>query len=165
MVTQARLKEYLTYDPDTGVFTHKFNTTRRYKGGIAGSLQKSTGYKRIYIDGKENLEHRLAWLYMNGEFPAKGMQIDHINHIRTDNRIENLRVVSSRDNARNALKNDRNWSGVTGIRWSKSSWQWMVSLGKKHIGSYDTMAEAFNELVKARKADDSWNYSHGAEVL
>ena len=81
MITQAELKEQLDYNPETGVFTWKVaNSNRNKVGGVAGCLHKFTGYNVIRINKKGCKSHRLAWLYVYGEFP-KGF-IDHINSKR-----------------------------------------------------------------------------------
>jgi len=78
MLTQERLKELLTYNPDTGVFTRKkVSRGGRWKVGTLDG----TGYIHTRVDYKIYLAHRLAWLYMYGEFPTE--TIDHINHNKT----------------------------------------------------------------------------------
>jgi len=89
MLTQERLKERVTYDPDTGIFLWK-KMPSRGKSLIAGFIYPN-GYIRIHIDGRKYLAHRLAWLYVYGSFPKN--HIDHINRVRNDNRIANLRDV------------------------------------------------------------------------
>lgn len=143
MLTQSRLKELLSYDPETGLFTRLSTMTRHKVGSISGSPQNK-GYVQIMIDTRNYLAHRLAWLYVYGEFP-KG-QIDHINRIKTDNRIINLRDV---DNSINQLNNGirkHNSSGVTGVMKDTRSNKWVVQLifdNKRHyLGSYKTIDEA-----------------------
>ena len=84
-LTAERLREVLDYDPDTGVFTRKVRTASSVKvGDVAGSLN-GKGYIRIRVDGRLYFAHRLAWLYVHGEWPVD--QVDHINGIKNDNRI------------------------------------------------------------------------------
>lgn len=97
MLTQARLKELMAYDEGTGVFT-------RYKSVQRGGKQVSCtpnkdGYFSANIDRKTYVQHRLAWLYVHGAFPEG--HIDHINRIKTDNRICNLRVVTAFESNQN----------------------------------------------------------------
>ena len=103
-LTAERLREVLAYDPDTGVFTWKARTSpfsRVNVGDVAGNLRRD-GYIEICVDGRKHQSHRLAWLYVYGEWPAD--QIDHINGIRTDNRIANLREANNAENHHNLRK-------------------------------------------------------------
>ncbi|MGE1723358.1 HNH endonuclease signature motif containing protein [Enterobacter hormaechei] len=92
MITQARLKECLDYDPLTGSFTWIKSTAYCIKPGMPADSLTCNGYIGIKLDGKNYLAHRLAWLYMFGEFPPG--HLDHINCVRTDNRIANLRPAT-----------------------------------------------------------------------
>jgi hypothetical protein len=96
MLTAERLRELVHYCQDTGVFTPRVN--RGSAGGKAGNVAPS-GYRRLHVDGRLHLEHRLAWLYMTGQWPAR--HIDHINRCRSDNRFANLRDVTQAENNRN----------------------------------------------------------------
>lgn len=92
-LTQERLKELLHYDESTGVIS------KASRIGIPlGSVNKK-GYRRISVAGHAYAAHRLAWLYMTGEWPASEM--DHINRLPDDNRWSNLRLASTIDNQAN----------------------------------------------------------------
>ncbi len=119
-LTRERLKELLDYDPATGIFVWKVDRgNNRVKVGSAagGGGDDGRGYNRIMIDGKSYRSHRLAWLDVYGSFPPD--MIDHINGIRDDNRIENLRAVSNQENSRNVNKSTNNTSGYLGVCWDK----------------------------------------------
>ena len=149
MITQLELQEMLTYDKDTGVFTWNAveYRTRRIAGDSAGSKHKH-GYLVIRLGKKVYPAHQVAWLYVYGTMPK---YIDHINHIRDDNRLENLRDVTSMQNNQNRTKSDINSSGVVGVYWRKDTSSWTARItvdGKqKALGSY----EVFSEAVNARK--------------
>ena len=97
--TQERLKELFNYNPDTGLFIRLVTTSfGNYPGDIAG-YESPDGYVQICVDYKLCRAHRLAWLYMTGNWPTK--QIDHINRIKNDNRFVNLRDVSNKENSQN----------------------------------------------------------------
>ncbi|MCK5236051.1 MAG: HNH endonuclease [Deltaproteobacteria bacterium] len=152
MLTQERLKEILDYNSETGIFVWiKLSGRRASIGDIAGSFHDGTGYIRIGIDGKNNQAHRLAWLYVYGDLPLG--QIDHINHIRTDNRIENLRAVSSQENSRNCVMRSANTSGFTGVYWSRQRNKWKAQImidGKCiYLGSFTTISEAITARSSA----------------
>lgn len=86
MLTQKRLREILTYDPVTGIFT--FAKGKR-KGKIAGTAHDPRGFQKVQIDNERYLLHRLAWLWMTGTMPR--WSVEHINGDRSDNRWSNLR--------------------------------------------------------------------------
>ena len=101
-------------------------------------------YRRIQLDGRKYKAHRLAWLYLFGEWP-KG-QIDHINRNSLDNRIANLRDVSQSENQHNRPEQANNTSGVKGVHWHKQKMRWQAAIrinGKLiHLGLFGTKEEA-----------------------
>jgi hypothetical protein len=150
MTTQARLKELLTYNPETGEF--RWSTTPRKgvrAGGIAGNIL-STGH-RIRIDRLEYKAHRLAWLWVYGRWPQD--DIDHINGDPTDNRIANLREATDSQNLGNSKRRADNTSGFKGVaRSSAKAEKWRAHLQGQYLGSFDTKEEAHAAYVaKARE--------------
>lgn len=143
-LTQQRLKELVTYNPQTGLFIRNKN------GKVIGNVHH-TGYIRFMLDKKEYLAHRLAWLYMYGVIPKN--QIDHKNNDRSDNRIDNLREVTHSENQQNRLINENNTSGVTGVYFSKRSNRWYAQIsidGKNiHLGQFGEYYEAVNARKNA----------------
>jgi hypothetical protein len=99
MLTQARLKELMTYDAETGLFTRIKSVNAA--GRRISNKPNMDGYLCFCIDYKMYLQHRAAWLYAYGEFP-KG-HLDHINRLKNDNRLCNLRVVTDFENSQNRL--------------------------------------------------------------
>lgn len=145
--TQERLKQLLSYDRDTGVFTWLVNRCGQAMAGqIAGSPDRA-GYSRITVDGCSYRTHRLAWLYVTGEWPT-GF-IDHINRVKSDNRFVNLRVADRTANAHNAMK--PSGQGVYRTPGS-SNWHSKIKAGGKshYLGSFKTQAEA-QEAYMAKK--------------
>ena len=92
MLEALRLRELLSYDPDTGLFRWSKNKGSKDAGELAGCVSPK-GYILIGIDGCLYLAHRLAWLYVHGEFPEK--DIDHRDQDKSNNRICNLRLATS----------------------------------------------------------------------
>ena len=142
MLTNESLREYLRYDQLTGEFTWlKDRRSSKVKGTIAGYKEKH-GYIIIRVNSKNYKAHRLAWLYVYGNWP-KG-QIDHINGIKNDNRIINLRDVNSRLNMQN--KPIHRTKRLVGTTFNKqhNSWKAQVHFnGKKiHLGYFNTEKEA-----------------------
>lgn len=149
-LTAEYLRSVLRYDPDTGIFTWKVRTSPRVKvGDTTGSLD-GNGYLQIRLQSRKHLAHRLAWLYVHGVWPKD--QIDHINRIRTDNRIANLREVTNKQNLQNAGKRSNNTSGHSGVRWYRQSSKWVVVIThnykRTHLGYFENLEDA----VAARKA-------------
>lgn len=156
MITQARLKELLHYDPKTGVFRWVGTRARRIKNGDeAGSIRKpnSSGltYRLINVNYNPEYAHRLAWLYMTGDFPPD--QIDHKDGDGTNNRWNNLRSCSDGQNKRNTRKPVTNTSGFKGVSFhsQRQRWRAYISLNGRqtHLGLFDTPEEAFAERRRA----------------
>lgn len=144
VLTQKRLKEVCDYDPNTGSLLWKEPGKKRVVGERVGSLG-SHGYLETSIDYHRCLVHRLVWLWHHGEFPAE--HTDHINHDRVDNRIENLRSVTNRQNNFNQRKRiKRTSSRYKGVSWNtrRRKWKAAIKLGNKHltIGYYASEFEA-----------------------
>lgn len=148
----GRVKEFLSYDQNTGRFNWRTSRRRSKAGDIAGSMN-AYGYVRIKIDGKAYFAHRLAWLFVYGEEP-KGL-IDHIDCDKTNNRISNLRVCNHSENKFNRPAPRTNTSGVKGVSWSKRWGKWMAYISinnkSKKIGGFDSIeaaAEAYQKFAK-----------------
>ena len=145
MITQSELKELLEYNPDTGLFIWlKSNGNRRLKAGDAAGAKMDAGYIRIQIKGKMYSAHRLAYLYMTGNFPENS--IDHINHIRDDNRWVNLRDATHSQNKANQVKPKNNTSGYKGVSRNRVHKKWIAQImymnKSIYLGSYTTPQEA-----------------------
>jgi hypothetical protein len=112
MLTAERLREVLSYDPETGVFTRRVKTAQRVKvGDIAGTIRKKDGRRVIMVDGKNYLASLLAHLYMTGEWPKN--LVDHRDLDRLNDRWENLRPATRSQNEMN--KRPRGKLGVKGV--------------------------------------------------
>ena len=161
-ITQARLKELLTYDPDNGLFIWNESRGPLFKGTVAGSI-KHSGYIHIQIDKTVCMAHRLAFLYMTGEYPE---ETDHINHNKADNSFANLREVTHRENMRNQKIRSNNTSGMQGVTYNKrcKKWQaWIMDQKRVHLGLFSQL----NDAKKARRiAEDSLGFhdNHGAKT-
>lgn len=153
-ISQARLKALLNYDPDTGVFTYAMPRPKVRVGNVAGHVHKGHGYRQIKLDGVMYLAHRLAWLYVHGEWPTD--LLDHINRNRLDNRIVNLRQSDKFLNRQNVAVPCNSTSGVTGVTWNKvlQKWHARISLrGRRHhVGWYYSKEEAVDARKRAQAA-------------
>lgn len=144
MVTQEELKKIFKYDHDAGLFTRISIRCGVKIGSVAGCFVGNKGYVRIKINRKLYLAHRLVWLYVYGSFPDG--EIDHINGIRTDNRLCNLRSVTKNENLVNKRKYSNSSSGITGVCWHKQHRKWVSTIcinGKrKHLGLFKNIDDA-----------------------
>jgi len=160
-LTQDQLKELLHYNPDTGIFTNLTSRGGVKVGGVAGCLN-NRGYIDLQIQKKTCLTHRLAFLYMTGEWPAD--QVDHINGVKDDNRWGNLRDVTNQENGRNQKRRNDNTSGVTGVCWYKQTGKWVAQIKIKNKKKFLGYFADFNEAVSARKEaelEHGFHTNHG----
>lgn len=155
MLTQAELKSKLNYDPETGLFTWLVANSSQIKVSDIAGCKHANGYILIGVNAKRYLAHRLAWLYMIGETPKN--DIDHINGVRDDNRIVNLRAATRSENMQNLRKATvRNKSsGLLGATWSKASKKWQSQIkfnGKAiHLGYFNDKYAAHEAYLKKKR--------------
>jgi len=146
----TKLNSTFIYNAGTGVLTRKTSIGGQKAGSVCGTRMKA-GHLRVRFDGKKQLVHRLVWVLEHNSDIPKGLEIDHINHDSSDNRIANLRLVTSRENGMNKSKLSRNKSGATGVslRASTNKWRARIKVDYKNInlGSFTE----FHEAVNARK--------------
>jgi hypothetical protein len=149
VLTQRILQEYLHYDPETGDFTWlKYVNSRVRIGSVAGTAKQ--GYKYIGLLGKDYLVHRLAWLYVYGKWPA--FEIDHINGVKYDNQLCNLREATRSQNLRNSGVRKSNISGHKGIYYHPRANKWVayIKYNKKlrYLGGFNTKEEAIAVYIQ-----------------
>lgn len=155
MLTQAELKSFVKYNSKTGIFTWLNPLSNRVKvGDVVGF--KSNLYLATSILAKRHYLHRLAWLYMYGENPPQF--IDHINGIRSDNRILNLRLASNLENNQNQkYPQSHNTSGFRGVHVRKdvviNKYGAKIKFKGKvtYLGHYKTLEEAYEVYLQAKR--------------
>ena len=151
-VSVGRVKELLDYNPETGVFTWKVdNLGNARKNQSAGWLEPN-GYSRIGVDKSKLKAHRLAWAMVHGAWPEG--DIDHINGIRNDNRIVNLRLATRSQNAQNLKKAMSNSShGFLGVKKNGNRWNASINLDGEYIylGCFKTPEIAHSAYLKAKR--------------
>ena len=154
ILTQARLKELVSYHPETGLFTWIKSPIGGPKrlGAVAGSSLQN-GYCRIKLAGSTYLQHRLAWLYMYGYLPT--IDIDHINGCPGDNSISNLRLATRAQNTFNTTKRYTNTSGFKGVSWRERNKKWIAQIQVNSVTKYlgifqkiEDAATAYNNAAK-----------------
>lgn len=164
-LTKEYLEAILNYNPETGEFSWKYRpNVQGFKNGMvgkaAGYLRKD-GYLSLKISGKKYQSHRLAYFFTYGVWPEL---IDHINGIRTDNRIVNLRSVTIWENAKNCKINKLNTSGILGVKYVKETNKWQSTIrveGKSiHLGRFNTKEEA-GEVRKQANIKYGYHENHG----
>jgi hypothetical protein len=150
-ITYQYVRSILSYNQRTGIFKWKINRRTANRWDVAGWKELS-GYWSICINNKAYLAHRLAWLYMTGEWPSN--DIDHINGIKDDNRWRNLRQVTKSVNLQNQYSSQKG-SAVPylGVSIHGSKYRARIQLNNKHIilGSFSTPEEAHQEYLKAKR--------------
>jgi hypothetical protein len=165
------LRQRLRYEPETGKLywresasmpTH-WNT--RYADTEAFTAD-FRGYRHGTFDYNRYLAHRVAWALHHGYWPDD--TLDHVNHDRADNRIENLRQVSQSDNMKNMKRHRNNTSGATGVCWYARYQKWIANIkvdGRSlHLGYFADMQDAITAR-KAAEAQYGFHANHGVEAL
>ena len=182
MITHEYIKQCFSYNKETGLLrwlqrprnhfltTHEFKRwNTRYSGSVAGSPshKKASGttYLQVKIGGRLYPNHRVIVLFVTGTFPAN--EVDHKNRNGKDNRWENLRDVTAKENMRNKSLQENNKSGHSGVTFDKEKTKWRarISDGEKriHLGYFDTLDEA---VIERSKAELHFNYhpNHGKSL-
>lgn len=155
-VTVARLNELFNYNQETGIFTWRVNrSTLTLAGDRAGSVS-ANGYATLHVNDKSVLAHRAAWAITYGEWP--NTNVDHINGVKSDNRIVNLRKVSQALNLQNQRRaRTGSMSGILGVRVRvgklKTSWSANICVNDKpvYLGSFSSAEEASAAYLKAKR--------------
>lgn len=149
-MTQDELKRTLSYDPSTGIFRWRVEKKGYSIGDIAGKpIASNEKYIQIVIGGHVYAAHRLAWLYVYGEWPT--LYVDHINRVRDDNRIENLRLATHSQSSQNRSLHRNNTSGVKGVSFNKVSQKWSAYINVNRRFKNLGLFEKFEDAVVARK--------------
>ena len=141
--------KYLRYEDGKLYWIAKTSpNAQRIKIGQEAFRYDEYGYKRLTINKKLTSCHRIVWEMHNGAIP-KGMCIDHINRVRDDNRIENLRLVTSSQNALNSKLKSTNTLGIKGVYKEKDKWKAYFKGACLYYG--ESFAEAYRVRLKAIK--------------
>ena len=150
----AEVRKRLDYDQETGKFYWKVRSSRNVKAGSLAGCITPVGYRCIRLDGAGYMAHRLAWAYVHGVWPE--YEIDHIDGVKDNNAIANLRDVPSKINMQNrkvATKGSN--SGVLGVHWNKHAKKWraVIVLNRKPIflGYCDNIDDGSNAYIEAKR--------------
>jgi len=160
LLTAMRLRSLIRYDPETGLFTNLVTRgSRAIAGAIAGSPD-ADGYLQIKIDGENLKAHRLAFLYMTGEWPVD--LVDHRNGVVSDNRWDNLRNATPITNSQNKHKAySSNELGILGVSYDKARCKYIAQLAiegrQTNLGRFDTAAAAEAAYIAAKRLHHEGN--------
>lgn len=151
-LTAERLLELVNYDPETGIFTNRVPRKKIRVGDVAGTIDKESGYVILCIDRRRYYGHRLAFLFMTGEWPKR--LVDHKNGCRSDNRFDNLRDASrlvNQQNMRRAMSGSS--SGLLGAHKKRSRWSSQIKVNGRlvKLGTFGTAEEAHAAYVYAKR--------------
>jgi hypothetical protein len=165
---QDVLRQLLRYEPETGYLYWKATTAHprtpaRKPGARAFTCLTERGYYRGGLLGRNVMAHRVVWKWHHG---AEPVEIDHINGIGFDNRIENLRSVDRSGNLRNVRRSVKNRSGVTGVYERRGYFIANIHRDGKQVelGYFKTLEEAA-ACRKAAEAEAGYHPNHGRVVL
>lgn len=151
-----RLRELLSYDPDTGALTWRDVRGRGRRPGKSAGCLRDDGYIVVRIDDVLLYAHQVAWALYTGKWPRG--EIDHGNGVENDNRIENLEDTSHVGNARNMPLGKRNKSGHMGVYWVADRSRWVAMIG---INRHSTYLGSFINLEDALAARSAANVRFG----
>lgn len=147
------LKDYMTYDPETGVFTWVKRRCQMAMPGKRVECKDNKGYIIFGWKGRNYRAHHVAWWWVTGEMPQGEM--DHINNVRDDNRFCNLRKATSTQNNHNRRRPVTNTSGVKGVNWHKHKQQWAARITvngvRISLGYYHSLDLATQAMRDARE--------------
>ena len=157
-VTADIVRRLFDYDPHSGLFIRKESARpRRWGGANAGHLRRD-GYVTIVCEGRKFLAHRLAWLWFYGVWPRK--HLDHVNRVKNDNRIDNLREVTPAQNRQNSTVSGKSLSGHRGVCWHKKTSRWraraIIDGRRVDLGEFENVSDA----VAARVDAELKHYTH-----
>lgn len=155
------IKDFLSYDPDTGVFKWVKRSGPRSVPGKVINNYTDLGYMKVVFRNVHYPAHRLAWWWVYGDMPPE--EVDHINGDRADNRICNLRLATRRENTRNARVRRDNTSCLKGVSPERGKFRARITVNGKRIylGAFSTKEEAYKVVCAARESLHGDFCNHG----
>ena len=164
MLEYREALELFRYDYETGVlYWRRRNSNRVPKTLEAGTQRKSSGYLYVQVHGRLYPVHRVVMLMCYG-FYGEGLEVDHINHVRNDNRLVNQRFVTRSENMRNRSVSSNSTTGATGVSFWKARKKYIAQIGVNqeliYLGTFETLEEAAAARAEAN-SKFNFNNNHG----
>ena len=154
-----RVRQVLSYCPESGLFNWNITLSNRAKVGSKAGAPNTKGYVSIKIDGLQYKAHRLAWFFVHEQDPGVS-EIDHADLNKGNNRIDNLRLANRKQNNENIPIPENNTSGIRGVSYQKLDKLWTAYIyhNKKriHLGCFKEMACA----VEVRRNAEAKMFTH-----
>ncbi len=158
------LEQQISYNPETGEFHRLVARPHAPIGSRADAKLDTHGYRMVRVGGKEYRAHRLAWFMTHGAWPPA--DLDHINHIRSDNRLSNLREATRSENLGNSRMASNNTSGFKGVHLHKASGRWQAYITfnykRQSLGYFNSPQAAAAAYLEAAKKQ-FLQFAYGAE--
>ena len=166
MLEYREALELFRYDYETGVLYWRWRVNSRVPKTLEAGTQRkssSSGYLDVQVHGRSYPAHRIVMLMCYG-FYGEGLEVDHINHIRNDNRLVNLRFVTHGENMRNKSVSSKSTTGVTGVYFYKRLQKYIARIRVNrefiHLGTFETLEEAAAARAEAN-LKFNFNNNHG----
>lgn len=159
-LTAERLRQLLHYNPETGVFTNAHPRKKVRVGDVAGC---ATGGRLVLcIDRRKYDAGQLAWLYMTGSFAPH--QVDHEDRNPLNNKWQNLRSATNKQNQENRSIDRRNKSGFKGVHWHKQREKWCAQIRHNDVTHHLGLFRDLDDAIRARVEAESAMFTHGVSV-
>lgn len=159
MHSPSELREILDYLPDTGILLWRKKISRKVVVGKVAGCADAYGYTQLRVEGVQYKAHRIAWAIYYGQWPEEN--IDHINGIKTDNRLLNLRAANQKQNLQNSARRSDNRSGHVGVSWYKKTRSWRADITVNgvttYLGSFHDKREAITAYLEAKSRLHTFN--------
>lgn len=151
LITAEELRRLLHYSQESGLFTRRVRTNPCVQVGDVVATPHPRGYVLVSVGARKYLAHRLAWLYMTGEWPE--VEIDHRNRVRSDNRWDNLREATTSQNRQNIALETCSMSGLRGAVFTRGRFRSVIKVNGNsvYLGRFKTAEEAHEAYLNAKR--------------
>lgn len=152
------LREMFVYNPETGELFRRVNSRARPNMLVPSGSLSGTGYLTAWVKTANVTVHRIAWALTHGAWPME--IVDHINGVKTDNRIANLRLVTPAQSLHNVSQTNDSTSGHRGVVWDPKAQKWCAQAEHEGRRFYFGRYARLEDAVAARHAGAVKLHSH-----